>query len=210
MIVRQLLQWDSESGNLQRFGFEYGNIAESLIVQGRFADSMTAGSGPTAWMPPLLCWIYALAFAFGGGRTFLTAIVLVNLKALATTACLWHFLALVWQRWKWTGMLVSLILCQLWVECDHHRVFGEFDDTWWVNSLTFLALMQLLRPNPSWCAPGTSPTVDVPSLAFWPCAPWLRRAGRRATIWRWAECTRSRAICGLTFWKPMPGMTTAC
>lgn len=198
MIVRQLLQWDTESGNLQRFGFEYGNIAESLITQGRFADAMTAGSGPTAWMPPLLCWIYALAFSFGGGRTFLSAIVLVNLKALATTWCLWHFLQLAWQRWKWTGMLVSLILCQLWVECDHHRVFGEFDDTWWVNSLTFLALRQLLRPATSWgwgfaclavLLPLASPSLTWAfSLALLVRA-WNQPHSRRAIAGFLALCT---------------------
>ena len=56
MIVRQLLQWDSESGNLQRFGFEYGNIAESLArareILGLPPESPPAAPPPAGPTPP--------------------------------------------------------------------------------------------------------------------------------------------------------------
>jgi len=143
-ILRQLWLLGSPNGNLLRFGSEYGNIAESLVLQGSFADAMGPSTGPSAWMPPALCWLYAAVFSMFGVKSIDSALVLLTLKSLLTGVCLWHFLAMVQSRWGGRGVVGGVVLSLLWSECDAHRFYAELDDIWWINGLALGVLRQVL------------------------------------------------------------------
>lgn len=125
--------------NLSGFGWEYGNIAESLVRNGRFSDAMAPGSGPTAWMPPTLCWVYATVFAICGVRTLAAVVCLCTLKAACLSIAFSCLLRLTPRR----GLVTLLSL--LWVWLEQHRLFTELDDTWWINCLAVAALWSLLQ-----------------------------------------------------------------
>ena len=73
-----------------RFGWEYGNIAETLVEGKGFANTFGADSGPTAWMPPLFVLLLAGTFYFFGIKSIaaMWAIFLIKYIALAASLAL--------------------------------------------------------------------------------------------------------------------------
>ena len=139
------LNWGNPNSDIYRFGWEYGNIAEALAEGRGFSDSMGHGSGPTAWMPPLLAFIYAFAFFILGTRSHAAAMACCLLKCLALGFC--FYLLLQWARQlagprgQWAAALLALVEVFL----DRHRLFGGLNDEWLVNLASCLALYLLLE-----------------------------------------------------------------
>lgn len=145
LVTGQIDRLDSPSSNVLRFGWEYGNIARSLATHQAFSDAMAPGSGPTAWMPPLLCWLYALVFKLFGVGSMESALVLITLKSLVLSLGMALFLVLARSRWGTRGWVLAALITVVWPELDRHRVFEELDDTWLVNGLALATLWCLLR-----------------------------------------------------------------
>lgn len=176
---------------LLRFGWEHGNIAAALATGWGFADAMGTGSGPTAWMPPLLPGLYALAFRLFGVRTPEAAGALVVVKCAALA------LAFYWQRrllarspWpERRGWLTAVWIAYLLL--DRTWVLGDLLDTWLTLFLSSLALLALASNG--WALPlGTGLLLPLgsPPLAAGYALLWAVRA------WRSQPRLRAIAVCG--------------
>ena len=138
--------WGHRSGHwttLPMFGWENGAIAENLVRGQGFAGAIDHNSGPTAWMPPLLPWIYSLIFWLFGIRTQAAIVAAFGLKSLAMALTLQQLLALLrkteWKAQRWILYLLSFVF--LWL--DQLRTFYELEDVWLQNLLICLALSAL-------------------------------------------------------------------
>ena len=131
--------------NLRCFGYEYGSIAESLVRGEGFGGCMCQGSGPTAWMPPLLAWIYALIFSLFGLRTDAAVLAAWTLKSLGMVVTFFLLLRLLhragWGRHRW----LLYILAFVYLYIDEEQIFRELHDDWLVTLVTSLALGALLE-----------------------------------------------------------------
>jgi hypothetical protein len=72
--------------SLPVLGYEYGNVAASLVSGHGFSNPFTYPTGPTAWMPPGPVLVYALVFFIFGIKTMASAYALATLKAAGLTA----------------------------------------------------------------------------------------------------------------------------
>ncbi|MEM9585702.1 MAG: hypothetical protein AAGA03_00350 [Planctomycetota bacterium] len=68
-------------------GAEYYNIAAAVARGDGFSDPFVAGSGATAWMPPLLVWIQAAFIWLFGGDRFLVMLAVLTLKTIVLAGC---------------------------------------------------------------------------------------------------------------------------
>jgi len=164
---------------LMRFGWEHGNIATALAEGWGFADAMGRGSGPTAWMPPILPLLYALAFHFFGPRSVAAAGALVVVKCAALA------LAFYWQRqllarspWpERRGLLTALWVGYL--VLDRQWVLGDLLDTWLTLFLSSLALSALASQGWAWpVTAGLLLPLGSPPLAAGYACVWAWRAAR--------------------------------
>ncbi len=95
-------------------GAEYLSIAQSIVKGRGFSDPFQAESGPTAWMPPILCWIEAFfLWIFDGDleMVMLAMIVLQNLSLIATCWMIFTLLGQVSRLWI-AGILVLQLIMQ--------------------------------------------------------------------------------------------------
>ncbi|MEM9585703.1 MAG: hypothetical protein AAGA03_00355 [Planctomycetota bacterium] len=109
-VLQRLLSPSSLYSHLARpmpfgnahLGAEYYNIASAVARGDGFSDPFLAGTGATAWMPPLLVWIQAAFIWLFGGDRFLVMITIVSLKTLVLAGCglaiLSHFRSI---RMRW-------------------------------------------------------------------------------------------------------------
>lgn len=166
---------------LFRFGWEYGNLAAAL-AQGRgFADAMLPGSGPSAWMPPVLPLLYALVFKLCGIKSLASCVVLACLRCLAGGACLYWTLGwLTGRRAQLTAFLLAVVATLL----DWPHQLADLNDVWWTQIWLCLALQLALRPSsPAWPAavlPLASPAAGLAMLAG--LVPELLGRNRRAWL----------------------------
>lgn len=139
----QLGHWSA----LHLFGWEYGNIAESLVRGEGFAGAMCRGSGPTAWMPPLLAWIYALIFWIFGIRTQAAIGVAYFCKSGAMALSLYLLLRLLARSGWGKGRPILAGFAFLFLGLDELRVFYELEDVWLQNLSVCVALHGLFDLN---------------------------------------------------------------
>lgn len=112
-------------------GAEYYNIAVALASGRGFADPFGAGTGPTAWMPPLYCWLLASLITLLGDRTLVSLAVLLlqNIVLVVTGLVLYR-----------TGRSadspvppwVRLVLYSVWLLVFFRWFFQVTHDTWLV------------------------------------------------------------------------------
>src|SRR5512146_2888249 len=63
-------------------GWEMGRIARSIVTGHGFSSPFTGNTGPTAWEPPLYCYLMAGVFKVFGIYTKLSAFVLLAFNSL--------------------------------------------------------------------------------------------------------------------------------
>jgi hypothetical protein len=151
---------------LPYFGFEYGNIAEALARGRGFSDCMTSGSGPTAWMPPLLPAVYALLFWSVGIRTAAAVHLAVALKMLAGGLALYVLLG--WFSTRRRARVAFLLALSLWL-LDWRHTLLDLNDSWLVQLCSIVALEVLRRQRHGRAAvlfsgllPLASPALALP------------------------------------------------
>jgi len=163
-------------------GLEYANIAVACVTRGQFADAMGPASGPSAWMPPGLCWLIALVFSLSGAargdqgwENSVTLAALLLIKNTSLTGGWWLIARTIRQTWGLKGLGRWMALTAAWLALDPtlHR---EFHDTWFTNSWVSLILVGLLRP-PQRATPGLLGLA----LALPLCHPVLAAASALAT-----------------------------
>lgn len=95
----------------KHLGAEYLCIAQAIVKGRGFADPFHVESGPTAWMPPMLCLIEAFfLWLFRGDlELVMVAMVILQNAALITTTWLMLVICGVSSR-LWIGVV---IICQL-------------------------------------------------------------------------------------------------
>ena len=136
-------------------GWEYGFIAEALAEGRGFSDPFATGTGPTAWMPPLLVVLQAGVFTVFGAKTSAAVWVLLAIKYMALSYSLYLLLRLLPEHWAGRHRVgISLIFVVL--LGIHPETFRYFHDVW----LGLLSTVLILAAFAS-----------------------LQRNGRRATVW---------------------------
>ena len=148
------------------FGYEFGNIAASLAEGRGFSDPHATGSGATAWMAPLLCWIMAAVFCLLGVKTFAAALLLTVVKwvSLALTAGLLGQSGIAFMLLFWLGLAANLS----WLASD-------LSDPWLVMLVAAWAVTGRTCRPAGWLAAISAPLVS-PALAGALCVVlWLRR-----------------------------------
>ncbi|ODT62902.1 hypothetical protein ABS71_15060 [bacterium SCN 62-11] len=152
-----------------RFGWEYGNLAAALASGRGFCDAMASGSGPSAWMPPLLPCLYALVFCIFGVKSLASALVLSLLRCLSGGLCLYWVLG--WFPKPRSQQLV-FTLAVFGSALDWPHQLADLNDIWWTQLWLCLALrLALQRRGRPWMAlplvlasPAAALTMAVASL----------------------------------------------
>lgn len=95
-------------------GAEYLSIAQAIVKGRGFSDPFQAETGPTAWMPPILCWIEAFfLWIFAGDLDLVmnAMIVLQNISLITTFWMIFTLLSRVSRLWT-AGVLVLQLVMQ--------------------------------------------------------------------------------------------------
>jgi hypothetical protein len=121
-------------------GAEYLNVGRSLLEGKGFADPFTAGTGPTAWMPPVFPSILAgvLWLTAGNPTGLMATMIFLQVLALVATGLL--VLSLSWRSGSGIGMAVSAAIFVVVVISDFFLWFQFTHDMW----LVLLALDLLI------------------------------------------------------------------
>jgi hypothetical protein len=176
-----MLACNGPHSELFHFGWEYGNLAAALARGDGFSDAMGSGSGPSAWMPPLLPGLYALVFWCFGVKSLASAWVLAFLRCLAGGVCLYWTLG--WFAGRRSQLLV-FALAAFASALDWTHQLADLNDVWWTQLWLCLALELALRGRARvWLALPlvlASPAAALTMAAG--CLPELLRGQRRAWL----------------------------
>ena len=161
-----------------KFGWEYGNIAESLALGRGFANAFTPQSGPTAWMPPLFVFFLAGVFAVFGVKSLVAMWAVFIFKYAALAVSLYFLLAIArlsGSQARRYAHLLSLIFIAL-VFFNRDTFFRSLHDDWVNLFFVCWALFALVRqatasftearPHVYWLAILLPLTNPVLTLAF--------------------------------------------
>lgn len=130
-----------------KFGWEYGNIAESLALGRGFANAFTPQSGLTAWMPPLFVFLLAGVFMVFGIKSLVSMWVVFIFKYAALAMSLYFLLAIARQAGSQArryAHLLSLIFIAL-VFFNRDAFFRSLHDDWVNLFFVCWALFALVR-----------------------------------------------------------------
>ena len=75
-------------GSLDRLGYEYGNVASSLLAGRGYSDPFGYPTGATAWMTPVGVLVFWAVFSLFGVKSLAAAQALLVLKAAGVTFAL--------------------------------------------------------------------------------------------------------------------------
>lgn len=162
------------------FGWEYGNIAEALVNGRGYSDAFGAGSGPTAWMPPLFVLLLAGAFQLFGVKTIaaMWAVLIVKYAALAFS--LYALLSLAGRTpfAKYKYILALIFISLVYINRDSYFV-GLHDD-WLILSLaTWTVALLSVRADGN--APSNLISLGILALLLPLASPAL--AAAFALLW---------------------------
>jgi len=130
-----------------KFGWEYGNIAESLALGRGFANAFTPQSGLTAWMPPLFVFLLAGVFMVFGIKSLVSMWVVFIFKYAALAMSLYFLLVIARQAGSQArryAHLLSLIFIAL-VFFNRDAFFRSLHDDWVNLFFVCWALFALVR-----------------------------------------------------------------
>ena len=125
-----------------KFGWEYGNIADSLALGHGFANAFTPQSGPTAWMPPLFVFFLAGVFKAFGIKSLASMWVVFIFKYAALAVSLYFLLSM--TRETGYKYLLSLIFIAL-IFFNRDIFFRSLHDDWVNLFFVCWALFALFR-----------------------------------------------------------------
>jgi hypothetical protein len=139
-----------ESGNnahkVDHLGCEYYNIAGALVSGRGFADPFLEQTGPTAWMPPVLCWVTAaLRWATASDRESVAAFVVV-LQDLALIGTGLLVIELARRTTGRVGLATAIFVAVL---LGNFRQCFQFTHDCWI----ILAALDLLIAGMVWLRP---------------------------------------------------------
>lgn len=125
---------------LGHLGAEHFCITKALVSGRGFADPFCIGSGPTAWMSPLLAWLTAGLLLISGKSLIFTVTITVILQNISLILCACLVLDLAYEKkllpLSFWSLVVSLfIYFQGWFEITH--------DHWLILLCATLLLRQL-------------------------------------------------------------------
>lgn len=131
---------------------EYFHIARALVAGRGFADPFSAGTGPTAWMPPLLPGLMAAALwsSDGAGSALVRVVVVLHTTVLIATGLL--VIGLAFQTAGRGGAIGAAIVFASGLVCDLGSWFQLASDAW-IHMLfldLLLAGLYWLRPLERW------------------------------------------------------------
>jgi hypothetical protein len=135
--------------NNRGLGAEYSNIADSLTAGDGFAHPFRETSNaPTAWMPPLLPFLYAGLFWMCAGARDAVVTVVVGLQVLTLIGTGLLILILARQTTSRVGQVVVAVVYFLGVLSHFRLCFQVTHDSWLV-----LLILDLLIAGFCWCRP---------------------------------------------------------
>ncbi len=129
-------------------GAEYLNVGRSLVEGRGFADPFTAGTGATAWMPPVFPCILAGVLWLTGGNPTGLMVTMIALQVLALAATGLLVVSLARRSGSGIGMTVTAAFFVMIVISDFFLWFQFTHDMW----LVLLAL-DLLIAGYCWYRP---------------------------------------------------------
>jgi hypothetical protein len=131
---------------VDHLGGEYYSIAGALVSGRGFADPFQEQTGPTAWMPPVLCWVMAaLRWATGSDRELVTAVIILlqDLTLIGTGLLVIEFARRTTGRVGLATMIFVAVLLG-----NFHHCFQFTHDCWII-----LATLDLLIAGLVWARP---------------------------------------------------------
>ena len=132
----------------EHLGAEYFNVARSLTRGDGFSNPFPEPTGPTAWMPPVLCTIEAGLLWICDNDKFLVTVLVVLLQVNVLIATGLLVLALVWQTTRTGWPMVAAIVFCLALLWDFHSHFQFTHDSWLI-----LLTIDLLVAGLCWFRP---------------------------------------------------------
>lgn len=162
-----------------KFGWEYGNIAESLVTGYGFANAFDDQGGPTAWMPPVYVFFMTGLFYLFGIKSAAALWVMFIFKYAGITLSLIMLLIVVdkagYARYRY--LLIPLFLGPLYL--NRTTFFLELHDVWLNMFLSCLMLYtfagqiydksrisHILLFTLAFVLPVTSPSLALAFITF--------------------------------------------
>lgn len=176
----------------KHLGAEYLSIAQAIVKGRGFSDPFQVESGPTAWMPPMLCWIEAMFLWLFQGDLELLMVAMIILQNFALICTAWLLLALLGgSHPAWVGLV---FLMGIW---GHFRYsFQMTHDCGYLMLMMngVLAGFAFFRPLSSlwraaaWGLFGGWVCLSSPIIGFvWVVLGWLQSRGqKRHLLLAWA------------------------
>jgi hypothetical protein len=152
-------------------GAEYLNVGRSLAEGKGFADPFTAGTGATAWMPPVFPSILAGVLWLTGGNPAWLMTIMIVLQVLALVATGLLVLGLARRSGSGIGMAVSLAIFVVVVISDFFRC-GR------ARSCGGSSAACARSSTLSWAGRGRC------------SVPWMGAASEPGRNWRWRALSR--------------------
>lgn len=107
------------------FGWEMGRVAAALISGRGYSDPFIAGTGPTAWVPPLYPFLLAAVFKVFGIYTLLSGWVILSVNSLFSAATIPAIYKIadrcytrrtaIWACWIWALYPAAMQYAVRWV-----------------------------------------------------------------------------------------------
>lgn len=189
-------------------GAEYYNIAQAIVDGRGFSSPFGEETGPTAWMPPLLCLLYASLLYASGSKAVvaISALVLAQLATVVSGVLL--FDALTTRVSRRAGWSAVCLYC-LWIATFRYWFVELTSDIWlttlWMTSIVSLYFAELSdssgvnRPI-RWGLLGGLCSLSAPALVLpWATALVLSAARNLRTV-RAALYSAALAIACATPW----------
>jgi hypothetical protein len=182
-----------------KFGWEYGNIAESLVLGHGFANAFTPQSGPTAWMPPLFVFFLAGVFKVFGVKTLASMWAVFLVKYLALASSLYFLLRIAKQAGyeRFQYLLAAIFILLIYFNRD--AFFRSLHDDWvilfflcWALYAFSLQVAETFRTTRvhllllAILLPLTNPVLTL-SFAVTECAILLKRQGNGSLSRVWGS-----------------------
>jgi hypothetical protein len=118
-------------------GWYYSNIARSIIEGHGYANPFRIHTGPTAWVPPFLVYMFIAIFKVIGDRTIGMAVV--HLIQMAGFSLTFYYILKIWDLTNIKkNNLLLLIVYLIFIYLNKYHVFRQISDLW--NNMLFICM----------------------------------------------------------------------